>query len=457
MAICRFAKRHPGGRAPKIQSVFIITAFVASMAVATRGLAQSAATIPPVRQLGPQLARLADTLGWVTSVHQLADGRLFVADQLKHRLLLVDSALSHSTVVADTTSTTRRAYGSMPGKLIGYLGDSTIFVDGSALALLVIDPGGKISRVMALPRPNDMGAVLAPFSGAAIDGRGWLVYKLTGSTVTANGGLVFTDEGPNPPANALDGSERGDAVGANVTARDSVAIVRVDFTSRRVDTLGFVDKPVPTQGGAVAGPNGIVTITRIVNPIPVGDDWAVLSDGSVAFVRARDYHIDWIDPNGSRSATPPIPHTWRRLTDSAKVAIVDSIKRGQDSAREMNLAARQKADSMARAGGRPQSRQPILDYAVIAPNALPDYAPPFAVPTAAGPGVWADADDHLWIPEAPRTSSPIYDIVDRRGRLVDRMQLPATLNIAGFGRGVIYLFAREGAGVILARYRAGGG
>ena len=53
---------------------------------------------------------------------------------------------------------------------------------------------------------------------------------------------------------------------------------------------------------------------------PTPDDWAILSDGSLAIVRPNDYHIDWVYPDGRRVSTPKMPFDWRRLTDADKQA-----------------------------------------------------------------------------------------------------------------------------------------
>jgi len=66
-------------------------------------------------------------------------------------------------------------------------------------------------------------------------------------------------------------------------------------------------------------------------------------------------------------------------------------------------------------------------------------------------GFRADADNRLWIrPKPPvgaqrgASAGPIYDIVDRTGALVDRVQLPAGRTLAGFGRaGVVFLAIRD--------------
>ena len=75
--------------------------------------------------------------------------------------------------------------------------------------------------------------------------------------------------------------------------------------------------------------------------------------------------------------------------------------------------------------------------------------------SAAGP-VRADADGNLWIrvnlPKPPEGGF-VYDIVNRQGVLVDRIQIPGGTNLIGFGPGVAYLISREGVGYKLARAR----
>ena len=85
-------------------------------------------------------------------------------------------------------------------------------------------------------------------------------------------------------------------------------------------------------------------------------------------------------------------------------------------------------------------------------NELPDYRPAFA-----NGSVRADAEGKLWvriIPSKPSTSGPEYDVIDRNGKLVDRVTLPRGTTIAGFGSGgVVYLGVRDTAGVHVVRAR----
>jgi len=87
---------------------------------------------------------------------------------------------------------------------------------------------------------------------------------------------------------------------------------------------------------------------------------------------------------------------------------------------------------------------------MVAPSELPDYKPAFA------PGsTRADAEGNLWIRTSQNVDArPVYDIINRKGELIDRVQLPANRVLAGFGAGgVVYLAVRDGATAHLERAR----
>src|SRR5204863_1103164 len=87
-------------------------------------------------------------------------------------------------------------------------------------------------------------------------------------------------------------------------------------------------------------------MSSITNPMPTVDDWAVLSDGSVALIRGRDYHIDWKRPDGSVASSPKISYDWQRLSDDDKVAVIDSAKKAIEAMRATNA----RRDSTGRGG-----------------------------------------------------------------------------------------------------------
>jgi hypothetical protein len=96
----------------------------------------------------------------------------------------------------------------------------------------------------------------------------------------------------------------------------------------------------------------------------------------------------------------------------------------------------------------PRDRHPL---AFVSPSELPDYRPAFS-----NGSVRADADGKLWVRiMSPKPASgPEYDVIDRTGKLVDRVVLPAGTTIVGFGAGgIVYLGVRDASGVHVVRAR----
>jgi sugar lactone lactonase YvrE len=102
------------------------------------------------------------------------------------------------------------------------------------------------------------------------------------------------------------------------------------------------------------------------------------------------------------------------------------------------------------AGGVSPPMPQLRTNGVMAPEELPDYKPPF--PQGA---VRADGDGNLWVrinTPKPVTNGNIYDVISRKGELVDRIQLPQGYQLVGFGEGrVVYLSMRDAKGIHLAR------
>jgi hypothetical protein len=453
---------------------FPILAVLCAAPLAAQAPAKVAAA--PVRQLPTPTATSTDSLGSVAAVRQLPNGNVLVNDQTRRRVVLMDSSLKVIGVVADSTSSTANAYGVRPGGLLAYHGDSTLFIDPASLSMLVIDGAGKVVRVMAAPRPNDVQFLVGgAFGNPGFDSRGRLIYR---SFSRPN----FTrDANGNPSAPEFP---------------DSAALVRFDLTARKLDTAAFFR--IPKQNVTVTRTeNGGMRISTTINPLPVVDDWAVLSDGTIAIVRGRDYRVEFVGADGSRTVADKIPFEWQRLSDEDKVAFIDST-RGAMERRRAEFAAGGGAAGAAGAaaaggnvtvgggdgggrqvitmrvgggsgaepprrggggGGRGQGRAngangenqlPPINF--VSPSDLPDYKPVFGVGA-----VRSDMDDRLWIRTIPTKSSmagAIYDVVDRTGKLVDRVQVPANATIAGFGKGgVVYVGVREGRELRLQRYR----
>ena len=426
-------------------------------------LAQS---LPAVRPLGPVVrVSVTDMFGSISAVRTLPGGRVLVNDLVRRQLLLLDSTFAKEATVADTTAATGNAFSGRSAGLIAYRGDSTLFIDPASLSMLVIDGQGKVARVMAVPRPNDAPFMVGgPFGTPGFDSNGRIVYR----------GFTRPNLPPPPSGNAPQTAMR------IPEQPDSAPILRVALTTRTLDTASFFKIP-KTRASVVQTDRG-VSVTMIMNPMPVVDDWTLLPDGTLAIVRGADYHVDWLAPDGSRVTTPKIPFEWQRLSDEAKVSFLDSAK----TAMEANRA---RAMSAAGSGAGPMSPAPVGDgggggmvvmrfdgasggpagpgglgagnrspvavappaISMVPPTDLPDYRPAFGTGATR-----ADLAGNLWI----RTSKvanggPVYDVVNRQGVLIDRVAFPFGRVIAGFGAGVVFLGVRDdkGARLELARMR----
>ena len=434
----------------------------AAMLFATPAFSQ---TLPPVRPIGATVARSTEVLGSVSTAIALPGGKVLVNDILKRRVLMLDSTFTQVTVVADSTSSTANAYGNRAGGLLAYRGDSALFVDPASMSMLVIDTEGKIKRVMSAPRPQDVGFLIGGPNGfPGFDARGRLVYR-------AQGPMRFTQGGGG----------RGAPAGANTMTPefpDSVPVVRFELSARTLDTAGFFKVYRPSMNITQTA-NGGMMMSSTTNPIPTVDDWALLADGTIAFIKGADYSITWVAPDGSKSSTGKVPYEWQRLDEDGKVALLDSARKALE---EQRLRAQEQMAAgggpMAIAGGAEFSvrvagpaggappprgggdgrggdgrgapggpggmRIELPPVSLVNADQLPDYRPAFTQGASRG-----DLEGNLWV----RTTSPvgnagpIYFVINKKGEVIDRVQLPESRVLAGFGKnGDVYLSVRDAAG-----------
>ena len=438
-----------------IRSVLLRSSALLALTAVTAAAQQR----PPIRQLGAVTAKSAETFANFVGVRPLSNGAVLVNDVAGRRVIMFDPALSKFTLIADSTSATSNAYSGRMGSLIPFRADSSVFIDPSSVSMLVIDPAGKVARVMAIPRAEDAMAIGSPFNASAFDASGRLIYRAGGfGGLRGGGGSIRTIVG---------GGGTGGAGRLPMIPEppDSAFIARVDLASRKVDTVGVIR--IPKVKFEMKSDDRGMSLSSLINPLPVVDDWAITSDGAIAFVRGRDYHVDWFNPDGTKVTSAKIPFDWQRLTDEDKVAFIDSVKaaRARQGANAPNPAG---APSMGGGvtqniqiftgpgGGGPGGpggagqRPPQVEVNFVPPTDLPDYKPPFFANSTR-----ADMEGNLWIRTIPTSAipgGPVYDVINRKGEIVDRVQIPVGRTIAGFGPGgAVYLLNRDGATATLEK------
>src|SRR4051794_28782892 len=170
----------------------------------------------PLRSIGPIVATSTENVGPGVTVRATSDGYVLVAAGARKRVYEFDSTLHSFTIIRDSaTGTSTRIVGG--SGLIPYMGDSTLLPDIGASALLVLDPTGKQVRSIAPPSASDLSFLDVPssFGHARFDKQGRLVYHA----------LLRTSK----PAGTV-----------SALTPDSAPLLRGDFDSRKIDTLGWL-------------------------------------------------------------------------------------------------------------------------------------------------------------------------------------------------------------------------
>ncbi|MEO7997233.1 MAG: hypothetical protein ABI852_07285 [Gemmatimonadaceae bacterium] len=411
-----------------------------------------AQTAIPIRPVGAVEAVSKEPIGYLNGVRELSTGEVLINDAGNRRVMLLDKSLGAPKLIADSSVKTHNMYGKRPTLIVPYAGDSTLLLDVGARAFLVMTPAGNVTRVMSPPRANDLTFMGGNGGGnPAFDAAGNLLYRAT---------IMPAFKAP----------VAGKPYDAPVMP-DSAPILRGNFNTRSADTVAWLRIPkmritvTPIAGGGV-------TLSPVVNPLANIDDWTALPDGTIAVLRGQDYHLEWYDNKGARSISPKMPFDWKRITDEEKAAIVDSTKRAQEKA-VITAEGTAGGHGAAPAGGHGMTIVPITAgdgspapqatmgnnsaipaIAEVAPASdLPDYMPPVVRSGL----MKADAEGNVWI--LPSTSAQsgnglLYDVINRKGEIFERVRLPAGRALEGFGaNGAIYMTSHEGKTVFLERAR----
>jgi hypothetical protein len=351
---------------------------------------------PPVRRIGAAEVELREPFTRVTSLRALGDGRVLVADARDRILHLVDFPAGTATRVGRDGAGPGE-YG-IPQSLVALPADTTLLYDPMNSRLLLILPGGTPGPLLRVPELDP--ATRGP--PRAADTRGRFFYEVSR---------------PVEPGALYQASK--------------VDIVRLDRTTRRMDTLATLQLPEKLSTGARALPGGMLqTFTN--KPLAARDVAAFSADGRVAIVRAADYRVEWLGADGARTTGPPTPFERIRLDAGEREAFLAS------QTRPGNIIIRGPTGGAAPGAGAPRAA-PIprgVGSFDDQPVEWPDHKPPFL----AGAALVAP-DGRLWVlkTRAHDDPVPVYDVFDGAGRLVERIAIPQRTRLAGFGRGVVYL------------------
>jgi len=365
---------------------------------------------PPLRRLGAPEVVYSEPFTAVTSVRELRDGRVLVADARDKVLHLVDFRTGTATRVGREGAGPGE-YG-IPQSLVALPADTTLLYDPMNGRLLLILPDGTPGPVLRVTEPNP--ATQGP--PRAADLRGHFYYEL-----------------PRP-------AEPGGRYHAS-----KADILRIDRANSRTDTLATLQLPERFTTAVRVLPGGMVR--RFTNkPLAPQDVAAFAADGRVAVARARDYRVEWLATDGEKVVGPATPYQRVRITGAEREAFL----RSQTRPGSIIVTGRPGAGAgpgAPRAAPIPPGRGAFEEQ----PVEWPEYMPPFLAGAAA-----IAFDGRLWVlkTRVHEDPIPVYDVFDGAGRLVERVALPAGTRLAGFGRGVVYLARTDADDLLwLGRYR----
>lgn len=369
--------------------VWWVLALVAGVAVtAPRAMAQINATTE---------VEFPEAFGLLTSVRELPDGRLLVADPLGQILAALD-------MDAGTMDMWGREGGGpqeyrQPDAVFALPGDSTLLVDLGNGRLTVIDPQGVFTRTRSIA-----------LSSSGPQGPGSLTLALP-RTVDGEGRIYFPLRSFQNPS-------------------DSSAIGRVGPDSDEVERLATF-KPQEIER---SGSGGNIQIRQV--PMSPQDDWAVGADGTIALVRSDGYYLEIIHPDGRVSIGPKVGHRPIRPGEAEKQAYLDaqaaagltiSVSIGGGGQRQMQFGR----------GG--QGGGPGID----------DYDWPNRMPAFRAGSTRIDPEGRVWVGRTTKAGEPsLFDVFDGEGQPIGQVKLDPNSSIVGFGRdGAVYTTRTDDVGL----------
>ena len=265
---------------------------------------------------------------------------------------------------------------SFPQRVFPLGGDTSAVLDGLNRRMLQILPNG---------RPGAFIDVAPPSTGGG--GRGGMLMGFATVAGVDNRGRFYSQ---GSPFAIVDGTPQ---------TLDSVAIERLDRATNKRDTVG-------------------------TNPFAAADQWAVSPDGRVAVVYAGDYHIVWTDANGKKTSTPPIKFDRIKVSEAHKDEWRESRK-GQMGMQVTNQNGKMSAQMVPMTGG-PE------------PTDWPEYMPPFL--SSGTSSVSFSNDGLLWVRRTgPAGQPPTFDLIDRSGKVAQKVVLLKKSRLVGFGNGTVYV------------------
>lgn len=354
-------------------------------------------------------AEVTETFTAITSIRELSDGRVIVSDSRDKAVKLVDFSTQKLTTIGRLGS--GPAEYQSPGTLYALSGDSSLLQDFANSRYLVINPDGKAGATRTfVPGPVDVATHFG------MDERGVNYYKVRPTGSREEGGVQ--------------------------------AIVRLDATTKRADTITTITRPLGLMSGASAIGGGMLKMFTNL-PFAAEDAAVVAGDGRIAVARANPYHVEWFPKGAKGIVGPAISFKPIEITAAEKRAFLEK------QVRPGSITVRNDANASAKPAPVATSSQRQMFTAETYDDkgmTWPATKPPFV-----GNALSVDGAGRLWVLRTtPHTMTQMqYDVFDATAKLIMTVTLPPKTRVAGFGRKSVYLaFSDEDDLLHLQRFAA---
>lgn len=315
----------------------------------------------------------------ITALRELSDGRVLVADAAEKQITLLDPSFNRQKTVG--------RIGQGPGEFGGIgamsavAADTTLLQDNVNQRLLKIHPDGTPGETLPIPGQTSATGNVRMVGGAPVQihssGRYCKPVMSAPSTTITQGVAVATT---------------GDSItiACGRLGTDEVAeVVRLRAPAMQT-----------SQGGTGMVMNMAVQFGH-------SDGWTLAPSGEIAVIRSDPFRVEWLAPDKAPVTGPVIPHSPIKVTQK-------EIERVNEAFAQM--MSRQMGRTTIGGGGESRSAASVMAGMKIPVAETKSPFDPAGI--VAGPG------NEVWIRRhMPEGSAPTYDVFDRSGRRIRRVEL----------------------------------
>lgn len=341
--------------------------------------------------LGKPDAESSEAFTNISSIRELPNGKVLVADRVEKVVQLLDLAGGSAMKVG------REGKGpgeySLPIGLLPRPDGSTLLQDPLNRRFLTIGADGKIGPIAELPPSPSTGpggGMMISVQNMQTDSRGRLYFQ--GSPLNFQSGKQF----------------------------DSIAVIRWEPGTTKLDTVGFYKPPASSSQVSGGGGNFQVRLggQKVFTP---SETWAVTGDGRIARLVPSPYRVVWYDEAGRTTAGPVLAYTPIKVGEAEKEQVREARRKNRPVMITMGP------------GGATNTAPPNVQ---IPEPEFEETMPPFG-----NTGVLGSPDGEVWVLRNRPASekNPTYDVFDRTGALVKKVTLEPNSRVVGFGKGTVYV------------------